>query len=72
LFMFATTFVASLDNIFQNYLPQHSFKGNLNAFLSVLMLVLVIIVFIESGRKCLALLRKFHLERHSTILLNKI
>ncbi len=71
LFMFATTAVASFDNIFQNYLPQHSFKGNLNAFLSILMLVLVVIIFIESGRKCLALLRRFHLEKHPTILLNK-
>ncbi|MBI5415886.1 MAG: carbon starvation protein A [Candidatus Omnitrophica bacterium] len=63
LFMFATTATAGIANIFQNYLPQHSFKGNLNAFLSALMLVLVVIIFIESGRKCLALLRKFHLER---------
>ena len=71
LFMFATTAAASFDNIFQNYLPQHSFKGNLNALLSALMLALVVIIFIESGRKGLTLLRKFHLERHSTILLSK-
>ena len=44
-FMFATTLTASLDNIVHNYLPKHTFQGNLNAFLSVVMLVLVVVIF---------------------------
>jgi carbon starvation protein len=51
LFMAATTFVADIDNIFNNYLPKHTFQGNLNAALSIIMLVLVIIIFFESLRK---------------------
>jgi carbon starvation protein len=51
LFMAATTFVADIDNIFKNYLPKHTFQGNLNAALSIVMLVLVIIIFFESMRK---------------------
>ncbi len=51
IFMAATTFVAGVDNIFNNYLPKHTFQGNLNAILSALMLVLVIIIFFEALRK---------------------
>ncbi len=50
-FMFATTFAAGLDNIMDNYLPKHTLQGNLNALLTVVMLVLVIIIFFESSRK---------------------
>jgi carbon starvation protein len=50
-FMVATTFAAGIDNIIGNYLPQHTFQGNLNAFLSVIMLILVAIIVFESGKK---------------------
>jgi carbon starvation protein len=56
--MFITTFVAGIDNIFHNYLPKHTFQGNLNAVLSVIMLALVIIIFFESMRKSVGLLRQ--------------
>jgi carbon starvation protein len=52
LFMFATTFVAGIENITDNYLPKHTFQGNLNAVLTVVMLVLVVIIFFEAHRKC--------------------
>jgi len=48
LFMLATTVTAGIENIFYNYLPQKSFNGNLNAFLSAIMLILVIIIVIDS------------------------
>jgi len=48
LFMLATTVTAGVENIFGNYLPQHSFNGNLNTFLSAVMLILVIIIVIDS------------------------
>jgi carbon starvation protein len=51
LFMVATTFVADIDNIINNYLPKHTLQGNLNAALSIVMLVLVVIIFFESLRK---------------------
>jgi carbon starvation protein len=51
LFMVATTFVADIDNIINNYLPKHTFQGNLNAALSIIMLVLVVIIFFESLKK---------------------
>jgi len=38
-------------NIFINYLPQNSFNGNLNAFLSTVMLLLVVIIVIDSSIK---------------------
>ena len=49
--MGATTFVAGIDNILNNYLPKHTFQGNLNAILSIVMLVLVIIISFEAMRK---------------------
>jgi hypothetical protein len=54
--MFVTTFTASIDNIINNYLPKHNFQGNLNVALSVVMLGLVLIIFIESMRKSAAIL----------------
>jgi carbon starvation protein len=53
LFMGVTTFVAGVDNIFNNpdYLPKHDFQGNLKAALSIVMLVLVVIIFFEAMRK---------------------
>jgi carbon starvation protein len=50
-FMFATTFVAGIENIVYNYLPKHTFQGNLNAIISVVMLALVIVIFVASIRK---------------------
>lgn len=58
LFMFVTTVVAGIANITDNYLLKHSFQGNLNAALSISMIILVVIVFFES-------LRSIYLLRHS-------
>ncbi|MDP3791751.1 MAG: hypothetical protein Q8R38_06900 [Candidatus Omnitrophota bacterium] len=46
-----TTVWAGIENIIGNYLPRHTFQGNLNAILSAIMLALVIIVFVESLKK---------------------
>jgi len=51
LFMFATTVAAGILNIKENYLPKHTFQGNLNALLSFIMIFLVVIIFAESLRK---------------------
>jgi carbon starvation protein len=51
LFMFITTFVAGIDNVKNNYLPKHNFQGNLNAGLTIVMLLLVLIIFFESMKK---------------------
>ncbi len=58
LFMFATTFVAGIDNITDNYLPKHTFQGNLNAVLTGVMILLVIIIFVESLQKCAQFLHR--------------
>jgi carbon starvation protein len=50
-FMFMTTVVAGIENIKDNYLPKHTFQGNLNAALSAIMIALVVFVFVESLRK---------------------
>ena len=42
---------AGILNITDNYLPKHTFQGNLNAALSIIMIALVVVVFIESIRK---------------------
>jgi carbon starvation protein len=55
-FMFVTTFTASIDNIVNNYLPKHNFQGNLNVILSVVMLGLVLIIFFESLKKAISIL----------------
>lgn len=59
LFMLATTLAAGVENIFYNYLPQHSFNGNLNALLSAVMLILVLIIVIDSSIKWF-----FYLKEH--------
>lgn len=51
IFMFATTVWAGIENIKDNYLPKHTFQGNLNAFLSAVMIVLVVIILAESLKK---------------------
>jgi len=66
LFMFVTTFVAGIDNIMNNYLPKHTFQGNLNAVLTLIMLALVIIIFVESIRKSISLLSKSSSQAHLT------
>lgn len=50
-FMFATTIVAGILNITDNYLPKHSFQGNLNAVLCGIMMILVIVIFFEALKK---------------------
>jgi len=50
LFMFITTVFAGILNITGNYLPKHDFQGNLNAGLSAVMIILVVIIFFESLR----------------------
>jgi carbon starvation protein len=57
LFMFATTVTAGIMSIKDNYLPKHTFQGNLNAALSVIMIILVCVIFFESIKKMRALLR---------------
>jgi carbon starvation protein CstA len=59
LFMLATTMTAGIENIFYNYLPQKTFNGNLNAFLSAVMLILVVIIVIDSSIKWF-----FYLKEH--------
>lgn len=56
LFMFATTIAAGIYNITGNYLPKHTFQGNLNAALSGIMIGLVVIIFFESMKKTCQLL----------------
>lgn len=57
LFMFVTTFVAGIENVTDNYLPKHTFQGNLNAVLTIIMLVLVLVIYFESMRKSIEQLR---------------
>jgi hypothetical protein len=57
LFMLATTITAGIENIFGNYLPQHSFNGNLNALLSGAMLILAVVIIIDSSLHWIRLLR---------------
>jgi carbon starvation protein len=58
IFMLVTTLVAGIMNITTNYLPKHTFQGNLNAVLSAIMIILVVVIFIESIRKIFALAKK--------------
>ena len=58
MFMFITTVTAGIDNILNNYLPKHTLQGNINATLSIVMLCLVIIIFLESIKKSVKLLRE--------------
>lgn len=51
LFMFATTVAAGILNIKDNYLPKHTSQGNLNAVLSIIMMLLVLVIFHESPKK---------------------
>lgn len=48
IFMFATTVAAGIENVTSNYLPKHTFQGNLNAGLSIIMIVLVVVIFAQS------------------------
>ena len=48
LFMLATTVDASIENIFWNYLPKQTFNGDLNAALSSIMLILVLVIVFDS------------------------
>jgi carbon starvation protein len=57
-FMFITTLVAGILNITDNYLPKHTFQGNLNAGLSIIMIVLVVIIFFASLKKIYCLRRQ--------------
>jgi len=57
-FMFATTVTAGYFNIADNYLPKHTFQGNLNAALSMIMIALVVIVFLDSLRKVYGMRRQ--------------
>ena len=50
-FMFVTTIAAGVMNITDNYLPKHTFQGNLNAALSAIMIVLVVLVTYEALKK---------------------
>jgi len=58
LFMLVTTITAGIENVFFNYLPQRTFNGNLNALLSAVMIVLVLIIVVDSSTKWYVYLRK--------------
>jgi len=58
LFMFATTVTAGILSAKDNYLTRHTFQGNLNATLSIIMIMLVIIIFFESLKKIYNLRRQ--------------
>ncbi|MFH0887456.1 MAG: carbon starvation CstA family protein, partial [bacterium] len=58
LFMLVTTVTASIENVFYNYLPQGTFNGNLNAVLSTIMLLLVLVIAIDSSIKWFFYLRE--------------
>ncbi|MCX5678746.1 MAG: carbon starvation protein A [Candidatus Omnitrophica bacterium] len=51
IFMFVTTIVAGIMNVIDNYLPKHNFQGNMNAALSIIMIALVVVIFLESLKK---------------------
>lgn len=57
-FMFVTTVSAGVMNITGNYLPKRTFQGNLNAALSSIMIILVVIIFFESLRKVYSMRRQ--------------
>ena len=58
MFMFVTTLTAGIDNILNNYLPKHTLQGNINTTLSIIMICLVIIIFLDSIKKSVKLLRE--------------
>ncbi|MGA2142837.1 MAG: carbon starvation protein A [Brevinematales bacterium] len=58
LFMFVTTVSAAVMNIFINYLPRKNFNGYLNAFLSGIMLILVVIIVSDCFVKWIGYYRK--------------
>jgi carbon starvation protein len=62
IFMLATTVTAGIMNIFNNYLPQGTFNGNLNAFLSAVMMILVVIIVIDSSVKWYVYLKEHGLK----------
>ena len=64
LFMFVTTVVAGILNITGNYLPKQTAQGNLNALLSAIMIVLVVIIFFESLRKIGRIMRTVRTGKH--------
>jgi carbon starvation protein len=51
IFMFVTTVAAGIENVTSNYMPKHTFQGNLNAGLSIIMIILVVVIFVQSLRK---------------------
>ncbi len=51
IFMFVTTVSAGILNITDNYLPKHNFQGNLDAALSVIMILLIVIVFLDTLKR---------------------
>ena len=57
LFMLATTVDASIENIFWNYLPKQTFNGYLNAALSAIMLILVVVIVMDCFAKWYVYLR---------------
>ncbi len=64
-FMLATTVAASIENIFWNYLPKQTFNGSLNALLSAVMLILVLIIAMDTFIKWGAYLKEHGLVAQS-------
>ena len=63
IFMFVTTVAAGILNITGNYLPKHSFQGNMNATLSAMMIALVMIIFFEAMKKIYLLRHTFQVHK---------
>ena len=62
LFMFATTFTAGIDNVY-TYIENNTRQDNLKAALTVVMLLLAIIIFVESMRKSIRFLSQRSREK---------
>ena len=54
LFMFVTTITAGVMNIYVNYLPR---KNYLNAGLSIVMIILVLVIYFEAMKKIVSILK---------------
>jgi carbon starvation protein len=62
LFVAVTTLTAGFLNIRDNFLPLaaqpgHAFQGYLQSVLTATMMILVVVILIDSGRRCIATLR---------------
>jgi carbon starvation protein len=59
IFMLVTTVAAGLENIFAYYLPHNTFNDNLNAALTAIMLVLVVVIVADCAVKWVQYIKKY-------------